>query len=106
MAAAPSTPVGFPGAMPTGRGSSGLAVNEKEPFLRDDYVPVVPAPQPSMAARLGGLVASSTDAAFSVLAPAVSPLAKAYGRFDAWKEQLDLGYPGQVDQLGREAKSA
>ena len=100
-----SVPAGFPSA-PTGRPTAGIAVNEKEPFLRDDYIPV-PAviPAPSASARLWSLVGSGTDAVYSVLAPALRPLSSTMSKFDAWREKLDLGYPGQVDALGREAKS-
>jgi hypothetical protein len=77
-------------AIPTG--------NSKEVYLSDDYVP------PSLQTK-PGFVDSTANSIYSFLAPALSPLNKATARFDAWRERLDLPYPGQVDQLGREAKS-
>lgn len=86
---------------------------EKEVFLKDDYVPPsLVTPTASSSSRtststsgLRSYADSSINAVSSILEPVLSPFNKALNRFDAWREHLDLPYPGQVDQLGRESKS-
>ena len=77
--------------------------DKKEIYLRDDYVPASLTDPSSSSLR--SYVDSSASSLYSFLAPALNPLNNAAARFDKWREHLDLPYPGQVDTLGREAKS-
>ena len=83
--------------------------NGKEIYLDDDYVPSSLADSTSTSSssssKLRSYVDSSASSLYSFLAPALGPLNNAALRFDKWREHLDLPYPGQVDTLGREAKS-
>lgn len=84
--------------------STSTSVLEKEQLLRDDYVPASSVPA-SRSSGLRGFAESSANALSSVLAPALNPLNKVIAKMDAYREHLELPYPGQVDQLGKECKS-
>lgn len=83
--------------------STSTSVLEKEQLLRDDYVPA--SSVPARSSGLKGFAESSANALSSVLAPALNPLNKAIAKLDAYREHLELPYPGQVDALGKESKS-
>lgn len=84
--------------------STSTSVLEKEQLLRDDYVPASSVPA-TRSSGLKGFAESSANALSSVLAPALNPLNKAIAKLDAYREHLELPYPGQVDALGKESKS-
>lgn len=84
--------------------STSTSVLEKEQLLRDDYVPASAVPA-TRSSGLKGFAESSANALSSVLSPALNPLNKAIAKLDAYREHLELPYPGQVDALGKESKS-
>lgn len=77
-------------------------LNEKEEYLKEEWH----EKKEQAKGGLRGFADSTASAVHTIFSPAVRPFAAVQAKIDAWRDHLDLPYPGQVDALGRECKSA
>ena len=89
---------------------AGRYSSTKEVFLDNDYKPLrdvaaEAGPSRSSTTGLRNFAGSASSTLQSFLAPAISPMNAAAARFEAWRDKMDLPYPGTAEQLGRESKS-